>query len=272
LETGNQLLISKSRQQYGAKLSKFHRPKPPPLPQPKSKIFVPSHYQRAIFEWIREGQGDALVLAVAGSGKSTTLVQAAQQIRTRNGIFLAFNKSIAADLKRKLGKRMEARTINSLGFQIVRVRLPEVEIKDYKYSRLLPNKLSKQDRKTLTELIKLSRLTLTDPQGSEAIREMADHHGLDPSTTKQMFQHLSPILEQGIQQAQGHGILDFTDQVWLPIVLDIPSPRLPSCHTAGAGRLDPFPSERPPAQTLSGTLGQRDPCQYPGWRDPRFSD
>ncbi|NJL99936.1 MAG: UvrD-helicase domain-containing protein [Synechococcaceae cyanobacterium SM2_3_2] len=225
LETGNQLLIGKSREQYRAKLSKFHRPKPPLLPQPKSKIFVPSHYQRAIFEWIREGQGDGLVVAVAGSGKSTTLVQAAQQIKTRNGIFLAFNKSIAVELNRKLGEQMEARTINSLGFQIVRGLLPDAEIRDYKYSRLLPNKLSKQERKSLTELVKLSRLTLTNLQDPEAIREMADHHGLDPSITKQMFPHLSPILEQGIQQAQELGILDFIDQVWLPTVLDLPSPQ-----------------------------------------------
>ena len=41
-----------------------------------SPPYVPSPYQLAIFEFIQDGVGNALVEAVAGSGKTTTIVKA----------------------------------------------------------------------------------------------------------------------------------------------------------------------------------------------------
>ena len=40
-------------------------------------MFTPSAYQQAVFDWVEHGEGHAFVDAAAGSGKSTTLVQAA---------------------------------------------------------------------------------------------------------------------------------------------------------------------------------------------------
>ena len=60
-----------------------------------------------------------LVKAVAGSGKTTTIVALAHLIPTKlNSIFLAFNKAIAVELKNRLPKHVEAKTLNSLGWKI----------------------------------------------------------------------------------------------------------------------------------------------------------
>ncbi len=56
-----------------------------------------SKYQKAIFSFIEdESAGNAVVEAVAGSGKSTTIVEGMNRIpKGRSAIFLAFNKAIA---------------------------------------------------------------------------------------------------------------------------------------------------------------------------------
>jgi DNA helicase-2/ATP-dependent DNA helicase PcrA len=79
-----------------------------------------SKYQEAVFSWITDGQGSKVVEAVAGSGKTTTIVEAANRIPSNfRCLFLAFNKSIAEELKSRLPAHVEARTMNSLGAGIV---------------------------------------------------------------------------------------------------------------------------------------------------------
>ena len=62
--------------------------------------FTPDKYQQAVCDFITDGEGSAIVEAVAGSGKTTTIVAAAKLIdRDAKCVFLAFNKSIAEELK-----------------------------------------------------------------------------------------------------------------------------------------------------------------------------
>jgi hypothetical protein len=59
-----------------------------------------SKYQTAIFSFIENlSAGNAVVEAVAGSGKSTTIVEGMNRIpKGKSAIFLAFNKAIAEEL------------------------------------------------------------------------------------------------------------------------------------------------------------------------------
>lgn len=71
-----------------------------------------SPLQLAIFEVIANGSGNIFVSAVAGSGKTTTIVEATK--RVPNGltrIFLAFNKAIADELK---SRGVFAKTFHSM--------------------------------------------------------------------------------------------------------------------------------------------------------------
>lgn len=78
---------------------------------------VPSAYQSAIYDFVTFGEGNAIVEAVAGSGKTTTGVEAVKRIPAgKSHIFLAFNKSIALTL----GKRgVNGKTFHSLCFSPV---------------------------------------------------------------------------------------------------------------------------------------------------------
>lgn len=69
-----------------------------------------SNYQTQIFDFVKNGEGNALVVAVAGSGKTTTIVEALNHARGQH-IFLAFNKAIEVELKKR---GVNARTFHSL--------------------------------------------------------------------------------------------------------------------------------------------------------------
>ena len=62
--------------------------------------FSPSPYQQNVFNFIKNGRGNAIVEAVAGSGKTTTIIQSLSFIpRGKSVLFLAFNKSVVNELK-----------------------------------------------------------------------------------------------------------------------------------------------------------------------------
>ena len=91
----------------------------PPRKQPiPSHIW--SHYQQAIFEWVESGSGHALVQAVAGSGKTTTLKEIVRCIPSKQKVaVLAFNAHMAADLEAKLPKRITVSTIHKMGMYVL---------------------------------------------------------------------------------------------------------------------------------------------------------
>lgn len=76
----------------------------------------PTHYQQKIFDFIENGSGDAIVNAVAGSGKTTTLVMASKLLKTSSALFCAFNSHIQKELENRLEGRMVCKTIHSMGF------------------------------------------------------------------------------------------------------------------------------------------------------------
>jgi ATP-dependent DNA helicase UvrD/PcrA len=65
------------------------------------KIFTPSPEQAAFLDWVVDGQGSVVLEAVAGAGKTTTLVEAVK--RMPGSVFLgAYNTKMGAELKARL--------------------------------------------------------------------------------------------------------------------------------------------------------------------------
>lgn len=60
---------------------------------------------------------DLKIEALAGTGKTTTLIEIAKQLETKRGLYLAFNKSIATDARTRLPRNVDARTLHSLALQ-----------------------------------------------------------------------------------------------------------------------------------------------------------
>lgn len=100
--------------------------------------FTPSVYQQGIYDFITKGQGNAVVSAVAGSGKTTTLLNALKLIPTNKTIlFLAFNKSIAKELSDKVPNtpNIHVKTVHGFGFSSLRDY--RVDVFAQKYIKIL---------------------------------------------------------------------------------------------------------------------------------------
>ena len=107
--------------------------------------FQPSIYQQGIYDFITKEKGNAVVSAVAGSGKTTTLINALNLIPSDlNVLFLAFNKSIAQELSERVPKgatNIEVRTLHAYGYFSL-TKSHKCEIDNNKYRKLLKDILS----------------------------------------------------------------------------------------------------------------------------------
>ena len=88
-----------------------------------------SAQQSAIFDWFRDGEGNLVVRARAGTGKTTTLLEGIQCAPENRILLAAFNKSIANELAGRLSNpNAEAKTLHSLGLRFVRRNWSNIRI------------------------------------------------------------------------------------------------------------------------------------------------
>ena len=96
--------------------------------------FKPSQYQKDIFDFVQNGTGNGIIDAKAGSGKTSTIVKALEYIpNTASVLFVAFNKSIAMELKERAPKNVKACTLNSFGYSLCMAHIK-------KYIKIDPDK------------------------------------------------------------------------------------------------------------------------------------
>lgn len=79
--------------------------------------FTLTDEQIAIVEAAASTRDNLLVIARAGAAKTTTLVEAAKAMPQATGLVLAFNKSIADEMRQRLPSNFKAQTLNGCGFQ-----------------------------------------------------------------------------------------------------------------------------------------------------------
>ena len=79
-----------------------------------------SDKQKAVFEDVANGTGHTVVDAVAGSGKTTTIVEAMRVVpRGCSCLFVAFNKVIAKELETRAPAGVDVSTLHSYGLKAV---------------------------------------------------------------------------------------------------------------------------------------------------------
>jgi superfamily I DNA/RNA helicase len=83
--------------------------------------WLPSSEQTAIFDWFETGDGNLIVVARAGTGKTSTIIRALNYAPEARILVCAFNKRIADELVSKItDPRAEAKTFHSIGYAAVR--------------------------------------------------------------------------------------------------------------------------------------------------------
>lgn len=181
--------------------------------------FTPSKYQEAIFEYIKEEPGNLVVKAVAGSGKSTTIIKAMDLIPSNRSIlFAAFNVDIVNELKRKIGEKanISVRTLHSLGYSILKrnFRDCKLEVDEMKYAKHLNEtypSISYERSENILALINQARFSVVDSE--RKLTPIAEKYGIAP--LEDDIQIALDCLEWGMENMD---TIDYTDMVWLPNV------------------------------------------------------
>lgn len=191
--------------------------------------FKPSVYQQAILDTFQNTSDNIIIQAVAGAGKTTTLLMLAACVKRAPAVLCAFNNHIAKDISNKLAARsipMEGRTIHSLGYSCVRDNIKVGQINSRKYLDIAKRWIS--GRKgyysneqinwvdMMKELLDFTRLTMTDPADSMALQRMMRDYDLDGDD--RMLEALPGLLDDASSRdsISRHSI-DFTDMLWLPV-------------------------------------------------------
>ena len=89
-----------------------------------------SAQQNAIFRWFKEGEGNLVVEARAGTGKTTTIIEAVKSAPEKTILLAAFNKRIKEELESRItsSPHIEAKTLHAIGFMLVREYWPGVRV------------------------------------------------------------------------------------------------------------------------------------------------
>jgi len=232
----------------------------PIRPHQQLTSFLLSPEQRTVVDWRVNGEGNVIVEAVAGSGKTSTLVAFCGDIpREQRSLFAVFNKKIATEIGQKVRifKSVEARTFHSIGFNATVRHYPGLIVdKNEKTRRMnveagVPFHL----RSAVVKLVNLGKQNLAGikwPIDDESYwRELIQSYNvlLRVDVVKGITdeEHEEQIVEHAIRGLKWsnstlHSIIDFDDMVYAPLLLDLNVNKYPwiladECQDINAGRL-----------------------------------
>lgn len=200
--------------------------------------------QQAVWEDMRRMQrggygsseraGHLKVNAVAGSGKTFTAVEGAKLLREGGRapriVYLAFNKSVQAEMQERAGGAVQAQTFHSAGYKAVRDALGYVKTNDKRdWDVMARISGMSQDRRVRGGLKKLIGLVKQYGVGvgsnwKDEVWSVVDRHALVLGDTDEIEQEVvgwvPKMLEASMEVRREEGI-GFDDMVWLPYAMGL---------------------------------------------------
>ncbi|MCX6783333.1 MAG: ATP-dependent helicase [Candidatus Levybacteria bacterium] len=196
--------------------------------------FLPSIQQTAVFDWAAAGSGSAIINAVAGSGKTTTLLN--MLAHTSGAVaFMAFGKSIAVeiegkaiDLNQDIRDRLFIGTCHSFGFKALRSAYSRTKMESKKLSILCDRLDIPQDARgfvmSAVSKAKSIGIGILVPFGSrDAWYGLVDHFNLADMlpedgnlTMESALRFTCQLLKESV--ATIGEMCDFDDMIYIPVL------------------------------------------------------
>ncbi len=185
-----------------------------------SKTWSP--YQEAIYSFVENGSGNAIVEAVAGSGKTTTIVECTQRIpRDKSCIMLAFNKTIAEELK---NRGVNARTFHSLTYTPV-MRSRKTNNVETNKLRMLTKQLFSSDEAFvygafLVKLVGLARnagIGCLVQDTEQAWWDLIDHHDIELENERGNTARGVEMARDLLEESNLSNYVDFDDMLYFAV-------------------------------------------------------
>lgn len=202
-----------------------------------------------------------IVKARAGTGKTTTLIEGLKAMKglevsitpspqqqaiwdsmmlskdVRFIAMAAFNSAIAKELKNRVPPGVEAKTLHGMGFYAVTQAFPFLKGKDINEYRVkdLTAGILGNDRRSLIktdpemapmlyyveQLVSLCKMNLLTGT-TDDINGLIDAHLIETGTRKSQIFDLVPQVLELCKNPHNTEDIDFSDMLWLPIVLNLP--------------------------------------------------
>lgn len=191
-------------------------------------------YKVAVLNWIANGTGSGIVNAVAGSGKTHLLVEAAKIMS--GSVFLgAFGNKAAKELNERLNKAgisnksIKASTFHSAGFSAIRYRFGNVKIDDNKVNTIIVNLNVPEEFQSFVKAI----VSIAKQRGVGVLLDMNDYNVWDdiinhfdlttvlPDTNydlREVLRYAFSVLRKNNAMTN---VIDFDDMVYFPLVHNI---------------------------------------------------
>lgn len=195
-------------------------------------IANPTAHQSAIFEHVQAGDKNLIVQAVAGSGKTSTIIHAMSLLGSdEDAIYLVFNKRNQMEAEERLrGTSVRAMTFNALGMRALGRGYTLEAQKAAKAWRLAEKQgyISEDDSRMYmgfaTRLVDLARsagIGAIIEDTFDAWLALCDEHDLilrdkEADTTRGVAL-ARDLLDEMLVWARRNRVIDFADQLYLPI-------------------------------------------------------
>jgi DNA helicase-2/ATP-dependent DNA helicase PcrA len=209
-----------------------------------SDELVPSVYQQQLYDFVQHGSGSAVVVAVAGSGKTYSIKECLKFIPPSQSVQLfAFNTEIALVLKNYVKaerlRHVMASTFHSVGYWALchYFGMKAIETNGRKLQQLCREKLSDFSERRryeaficrLVDLAKGVGIGALVPDQESTWEELVAHHDLyldDPSAKEERaIKYARELLQWSTDAAEQNYSIDFSDQLYLTVKWNLPVDR-----------------------------------------------
>lgn len=189
--------------------------------------FSPSEQQAAFFSWIKDGSGSCVLEAVAGAGKTTTLVEALK-LMSGSIFFGAYNKKIADEIAARAPKRdgLYISTMHAAGFKAWRRMAPNVKVESNKCRDLFRDACIRYPHYapyegavlSLVSYAKQAAVGVTSSVNDRNVwLNLIDHFDVETGGEENMVISLAKaLLKKSIET--DHQLIDFDDMIYAPLV------------------------------------------------------
>lgn len=198
-----------------------------------------SAYQLAVFANVADGEGHTVVLARAGTGKSTTVEEAVSRVADgKKTLVVAFAKPIADELKIRLKDRglsnAEAATLHSYGLRQIRSTFRGMQVDNDKAWKLAselfgygnkPGDMNSTAKKALCKLVSLCKNTLAKTALDAEM--LVDMYEIDPGAQFDFevegmrIEFVTKAMQLLEKCRLTTDCVDFDDMIWFPVVLNL---------------------------------------------------
>jgi superfamily I DNA/RNA helicase len=190
----------------------------------------PSPQQTAAIKAVTTSNHSIILSAVAGSGKTTTLIE---MLRATTGTvaFCAFNKAIASEIEykisnKKLGDRVKVGTVHSYGFGAIRRSISRVKVDGNKLKKLAMEEFTgeyahlQQFVVSAASMAKEVGIAACIENDNNSWVEMFDHYNIWDNLPHNVSEETAIDASQYLLKCSNNlrQIIDFSDMIYMPIL------------------------------------------------------